>query len=81
MSFSDSYTTSLMVGKLSTMESEYIALSQAMKGALPFVSLMKDIMFEIKLQGDTPTALYSLFENTVTVYKDNQGAITLVVYL
>ena len=47
---------------------------------LPFVSLMKEIEFILKLQGDTPMVLCSILENTVTYYKDNQGYIALAVY-
>ena len=36
---------------------------QAMRDILPFVSLMKEIDFVLKLQGDAPTVLCSLFEN------------------
>ena len=46
-----------------------------MMDVLPFLSLMKEIEFVLKLQGDTPTVLCSLFKNPVTVYKENQGAI------
>ena len=63
------------------MEVEYITLSQAMRDVFPFVSLMKEIEFVLKIQGDTPTVLCSLLENPVTVYKDNQGAITLAISL
>ena len=64
------------------MEEEYIALSQSMRDVLPFLSLMKKIEFLLKLQGDTPAVLCSLFEKPVTpvtVYGDNQGAILLAV--
>ena len=44
-----------------------------MRDVLPFVSLMKDIEFLLKLQGDNPTVLWSIKKNTVTVDKDNQG--------
>ena len=40
---------------------------------------MKEIDFVLKLQGDTPTVLCSIFENKVTVYEDDQGVIVLVV--
>ena len=50
-----------------------------MREVLPFVSLMKEIEFVLKLQRDTLTVLCSLFENPFTVYKDNQGAIVLAV--
>ena len=62
---------------LSTTEAEYIALSQVMRDILPFVSLTKDIEFLLKLQGDTPTILCSLFEKPVTVHEDNQGMTAL----
>ena len=39
---------------------------------------MKEIELVLKLQGDTPEVLCSIFEHTV---KDNQGAIALAVYL
>ena len=66
---------------LSNTEAEYIALSQAMRYALPFVSLMKDIKLVLKLQGYTPTVLCSILEKPVTVYEDNQGAIEITVFL
>ena len=65
---------------LRTIEVGYIALSQTMRGVLPFVSLMKKIEFVLKLQRDTLAVLCSLFGNPFTVYKYNQGAITLGVY-
>ena len=40
---------------------------------------MKEIGIVLKLQEDTPTAFFRLFENWVTLYKDNQGSIALVV--
>ena len=64
---------------LSITEAEYISLSQAMRDVLPFVSIMKEIEFVLKLQGDTPAVLCSIFENKVTVYEDNQGAIEFTV--
>ena len=64
---------------LSTIEAEYIALSQAMKELLHFVSLMKNIKFVINLQEDTLVVLCSHFKNPATVNEDNQGAITLAV--
>ena len=48
---------------------------------LPFVIIMKEINFVLKLQGGTPTVLYSIFENLATVYEDNQGVIALTVSL
>ena len=53
-----------------------------MRYVLPFVSLMKETEFIIKLQGDAPTLLCSLFEKLVTpitVYEENQVATELAV--
>ena len=61
------------------METEYIDLSQAMRDVLTFLSLMKDIELLLKLQGDTPAVMYSIFKNKVTVHEDNQRAIALAV--
>ena len=66
---------------LITMEAEYIALLQSTRDVLPFASLMKEIEFGIELQGDTPEVLCSIFEKTVTVNKDNQRLVALVVSL
>ena len=68
--------------ELKKIEVEYIALYQAMRYVLPFVSLMKETEFIIKLQGDAPTLLCSLFEKLVTpitVYEENQVATELAV--
>ena len=65
---------------LSTTEAEYIAWSKLMRDILPFVSLMKEIEFVLRIQWDAPTVLCSLFGKTVTpviVYKDNEGSIAL----
>ena len=65
-------------------EAEYIDLFKVIRYVLPFVSLMKEIGFVLKLQGNAPTVLCSLFKknyNAVTVYKNNQGAIALMVSL
>ena len=54
-----------------------------MRDVLTFVSLMKEIEFVLKLQGDSPTVLCSIFEKLVIpviVYEDNQGEIALAVY-
>ena len=64
---------------LSKTKAEYIALSQAMRNVLPFVSIMKEIECVLKLQEYTPAVLCSIKKNIVTVYKNNQGAIALVV--
>ena len=53
-----------------------------MRDVLPFVSLMKEIEFVLKLQGDDPTVLCSLYQKPVTpvtFYEDNQGAIAITV--
>ena len=55
-----------------------------MRDVLPFVSLMKDIDFLLKRQGDAPMVLRSLFEKPVmplTVYEDNQESIAFAVSL
>ena len=68
---------------LSMTEVEYIDLSQVIRDVLPFVSLMEEIQFVLKIQGDTPAVLCSLFEKPVTpvtVYEDNQGATILTDY-
>ena len=65
-------------------EAEYIALSQAMRYVLAFVSLMLEFGCILKLQGDATTVLCSIFKKPVTpisVYEDNQGGIALVVSL
>ena len=49
-----------------------------MRGFLRFVSIMKEIEFLLKLQGDTPKVMCSIFENPDTVQEDNQEAIALV---
>ena len=46
---------------------------------LPLVSLMKEIDFVLYLQGNTTKVLCRLFENPVTVHKENQGEIALLV--
>ena len=63
------------------METEYIDIYQEIRKILPFVILMEKIEFVIKLQRDTLTVLYSIFEDTVTVYKENQGAVSLAISL
>ena len=67
---------------LSTKEAKIIDFSQVMRDVLPFVSLMKEIEFVLKLQGDDPTVLCSLYQKPVTpvtFYEDNQGAIAITV--
>ena len=53
-----------------------------MRDLLPSVSLMKEIELVLKLQGDAPMVLCSLFGKPVTpvtVYEENQGAVALAV--
>ena len=57
---------------LSTEEAEYISLSQAMREVLPFVSLMKEIEFVLKILGDTLTVQCSIFENLVIFHEGSQ---------
>ena len=49
-----------------------MALSQAMRDVLTFVSFMKEIELVLKLQGDTLAVLCSLFEKPGTFHQDNQ---------
>ena len=65
---------------LSNTKVEYIALSQTMRDILPIVSLIKYIEFVLKLQGETPEVMCSIFEKLVTFCEDNQGTIVLAVY-
>ena len=65
--------------ELSIIESRYIALSQAMRGVLPFMSLMKEIFFIIELEYDIPKVKSSIFENPAIVHEENQGTIALAV--
>ena len=51
---------------INTTEAKYIALSQAMRGVLPFVSLMKDIELLLEFQCDTPKVLCNIFQKLVT---------------
>ena len=64
---------------LSKIEAKYIAISQAMRDVLPFMSLMKEISFVLELEDDTPKVKSSLFENPVIVHEDKQGTIALAV--
>ena len=48
-----------------------------MRDILPFVSLIKDIGFEPKIQGYTPALLCSLLKNLFIVHEDSKGAIAL----
>ena len=50
-----------------------------MRDVLLFASLIKEIDFILKLQGDTLIVPHSLFKNAVKIHEDSQGAIALTV--
>ena len=50
-----------------------------MRGVLPFVSLMKDIKFEIGIQPETPKFLCGVFFKAFMMYKDNQKVLSFAV--
>jgi hypothetical protein len=56
---------------LSTLESEYIALSQAMRDLLPMRRLLQEIAKEMKLEFGKPALVHS------TIFEDNNGALGL----
>ena len=56
---------------LSTTESEYIALSQSLRDAIPLIGFLKEIQLVIPNSKETPTIHCSIFE-------DNKGCIDLV---
>ena len=56
---------------LSTTESEYIALSQSLRDALPLMELLKELQTAIPKTDESPTIHCSIFE-------DNMGCIDLV---
>ena len=56
---------------LSTLEAEYIALSQAMRELLPARELLQEIGTELQLDFAKPTIMHS------TVFEDNNGALQL----
>ena len=62
------------------MEEEYIVIYQATGGALPFVSLRREIEFILQLQQDTPKVLFSILKK-VMVHEDNQRSDEIVVAL
>ena len=66
---------------LSNTKTEYIFSSQAMRDILSVMSLMKEIEFILKIQGDTLIGLCILLENSVIVHKYNKGSITPAVAL
>lgn len=55
---------------LSTTESEYVALSQALRDVIPFMNVARELNKLFKSQTPKPTILCKLFE-------DNNGALTL----
>ena len=55
---------------LSTVEAEYIALSQSMRDLLPTKQLLKELQEIFQLPTSTPTT-------TSTVFEDNAGAVEL----
>ena len=56
---------------LSTLEAEYIALSQSMRDLLPMRRLVQDVSNVLGIKGDLKT------KSTSTAFEDNQGAIGL----
>ena len=56
---------------LSTLETEYIALSTAILELFPLRELLKEIEYKTELNFSNPAILYS------TVFEDNQGALQL----
>ena len=56
---------------LSTLEAEYIALSQTMRNLLPMRSLLEEIGTKLKMDFANPTIMHS------TVFEDNNGALGL----
>ena len=66
---------------LSTMEAEYITLSQAMHDLIPFMNLVEDVSLILNIDY---TILQVQYKNTKTVsnisadvYEDNSGALEL----
>ena len=62
-------------------EANYIAISQAIRGALPFMSLMKEITFVIELEDDVSKVKSSIFEKLAIEHEGNQVTIALAVAL
>ena len=56
---------------LSTTESEYIALSQAMRDVIPMINLLTELRHTIPILQETPTL-------NCTVFEDNRGCIDLI---
>ncbi len=56
---------------LSTLEAEYIALSQAMRDLLPMRRVLEDIGTKLKLEFIKPAMVHS------TIFEDNNGALSL----
>ena len=66
---------------LSTTESKYIQIYQAMRDVLLFMSLTKKISFMIKLEDNVPKIESSIFEKMVIVHEDNQGTISVIMQM
>ena len=64
----------------SKIEAKYIAISQAMRDVLPFMSLMKEISFVLELEDDVPKIKSSIFENTVIETIKVGGSLRLDTY-
>ena len=64
---------------LSTMEAEYIALSQAMWDLIPFMTLVEDVLVILGIEYTVPEVQYkdSKMLLTADVYEDNRGALEL----
>ena len=56
---------------LSTLEAEYIALSQSMRDLLPMRRILKEIGAQLKLDFAQPAMVHS------TIFEDNNGALGL----
>jgi len=64
---------------LSTMKTEYITLSQAMRDLIPFMTLVKDISVILGIQYSIPEVQYKKIKpmTIADVYEDNGGALEL----
>ena len=67
--------------ELSTMEAEYIALSQAMRDLIPFMNLVNDVSQILNIKYNSPKVQYKSTQPTSNVtadlYEDNSGALEL----
>ena len=67
---------------LSTTEAEYIALSQAMRDLIPFISLVEEVSKVLKFQNQQPEVSWKScgFQDgkfSADLYEDNRGALEL----